>query len=127
VVEGRDIGTVVVPDAPLKIYLTADATERARRRHRQNTVRAGVPAGAAFDKRDAAGASVDPRADDGSDPSADLAAVALDLHRRDSHDSTRQHAPLQAAQDAVVIDSSELAVHETVDRVLGLAAERGIR
>ena len=56
-----------------------------------------------------------------------LAAVALDLHRRDSHDSTRQHAPLQAAQDAVVIDSSELAVHETVDRVLTLAAERGIR
>ncbi len=127
VVEGRDIGTVVTPDAALKIYLTADATERARRRHRQNTVRAGVPVGVAVENRDTAGASIDANAEDGSDPSADLAAVALDLHRRDSHDSTRQHAPLQAAEDAVVIDSSELAVHETVDRVLALAAERGIR
>ena len=133
VVEGRDIGTVVTPDAPLKIYLTADATERARRRHRQNTVRAGVPAGGSGESRDTAGVSEDAggRADGSTDDNgaaaADLAAVALDLHRRDSHDSTRQHAPLQAAQDAVVIDSSELAVHETVDRVLTLAAERGIR
>jgi len=139
VVEGRDIGTVVTPDAPLKIYLTADATERARRRHRQNTVRAAVPAGGvgegsdtvdtvtASNFGDSADDSADDRADDSGSAAGDLAAVALDLHRRDSHDSTRQHAPLQAAQDAVVIDSSELAVHETVDRVLGLAAERGIR
>ena len=125
VVEGRDIGTVVTPDAALKIYLTADATERARRRHRQNTVRAGVLAGS-VESRDAVGTSLGD-ADDGGSAAADLAAVALDLHRRDSHDSTRQHAPLQAAQDAVVIDSSELAVHETVDRVLTLAARRGIR
>ena len=139
VVEGRDIGTVVTPDAPLKIYLTADATERARRRHRQNTVRAAVPAGGvgegsdtvdtvtASNFGDSADDSADDRADDSGSAAGDLAAVALDLHRRDSHDSTRQHAPLQAAQDAVVIDSSELAVHETVDRVLALAAERGIR
>ena len=57
---------------------------------------------------------------------ADLAAVAPDLHRRDTKDSSRAHAPLQAAADAVVIDSSELAVEETVARVLALAAERGI-
>jgi len=101
VVEGRDIGTVVVPDADLKIYLTADAAERARRRHRQNGSLGGVPA-------------------------TDLAAVATDLHRRDSKDSSRAHAPLQAAADAVVVDSSELAVEETVARVLTLAAERGI-
>ena len=130
VVEGRDIGTVVTPDAPLKIYLTADAAERARRRHRQNTVRAGVPAGStgtrdAPDRR--SGDNSDRGADENSAAAADLAAVALDLHRRDSHDSTRQHAPLQAAQDAVVIDSSELAVRETVECVLTLAAERGIR
>lgn len=101
VVEGRDIGTVVVPDADLKVYLTADADERARRRHRQNAALVGGP-------------------------SPDLAAVATDLHRRDSKDSSRTHAPLQAAADAVVVDSSELAVEETVARVLALAAERGI-
>ncbi len=115
VVEGRDIGTVVTPDAPLKIYLTADASERARRRHQQNAVRPGVPVGGGAEAHD----------NDGT--AADLAAVALDLHRRDSHDSTRRHAPLQAAADAVVIDSSELAEPETVERVLTLATERGIR
>ncbi len=106
VVEGRDIGTVVVPDADLKIYLTADAAERARRRHRQNAALVGGPS---------------------ADQGADLAAVATDLHRRDTKDASRTHAPLQAAADAVVVDSSELAVEETVARVLSLAAERGIR
>lgn len=104
VVEGRDIGTVVAPDADLKIYLTADAAERARRRHTQNV-----------------GAAV------GSGPhGSDLAAVAQDLHRRDTHDSNREHAPLQAAADAVVLDSSGLELSETVAKVLELAAERGI-
>lgn len=105
VVEGRDIGTVVVPDAELKIYLTAHADVRARRRFRQ-TAAAGVEAG---------------------DVELAVSAVQRDLHRRDTLDSTRDHSPLQAAGDAVVIDSSELGVGETVDRVLGLAAERGIR
>ena len=62
-----------------------------------------------------------------ADAAADLAAVAFDLDRRDTRDSTRAHAPLQAAEDAVVIDSSELEVGETVARVLALARERGIR
>ncbi len=105
VVEGRDIGTVVVPDAALKIYLTADAAERARRRHQQN-------AGAAARAAGRAGPTTPQRV--AGDQAADLAAVALDLHRRDTKDSTRAHAPLQAAADAVVIDSSELAVEETV-------------
>jgi cytidylate kinase len=111
VVEGRDIGTVVVPEATLKIYLTADAAERARRRYQQNAGAAGTDLGAASP----------------GGQEADLAAVALDLHRRDSKDSSRSHAPLQAAADAVVIDSSELAVEETVGRVLALAQQRGIR
>ena len=102
VVEGRDIGTVIAPEADLKIYLTADAAERARRRHTQN-VGASVGGG------------------------LDLAAVANDLERRDSHDSSREHSPLQAAADAVVIDSSQLALTETVAKVLELAASRGIR
>jgi cytidylate kinase len=105
VVEGRDIGTVIAPEADLKIYLTADASERARRRHTQNVGAALGPGGSTLD----------------------LAAVALDLHRGDSHDSSRTHAPLQAAPDAVVIDSSSLEVSETVAKVLELAASRGIR
>lgn len=107
VVEGRDIGTVIAPDADLKIYLTADAAERARRRHVQNV---GAAAGV--------GASA------GSAP--DLAAVAQDLHRRDTSDANRVHAPLQAAADAVMLDSSSLELAETVARVLELAAARGI-
>ena len=110
VVEGRDIGTVVAPAAELKIYLTADAQERARRRHRQNSA-----ARPAAEGGESAG------------DAADLVAVALDLDRRDTRDSTRQHAPLQAAPDAVVIDSSTMAVDETVASVLALAGERGIR
>ena len=105
VVEGRDIGTVIAPQADLKIYLTADASERARRRHTQN-VRVAAGSG---------GSGVD------------LDAVAKDLHRRDTHDSTRVHAPLSAAEDAVVIDSSALELSETVAKVLELAAALGIR
>jgi cytidylate kinase len=104
VVEGRDIGTVVVPDADLKIYLTAHADVRARRRFRQTI----------------AGAQAD------NDQTEAVSAVRRDLHRRDTLDSTREHSPLQAAEDAVVIDSSEIGVAETVDRVLELAAGRGI-
>ena len=117
VVEGRDIGTVVVPEATLKIYLTADAAERARRRYQQNAGAAGRAAQGGTDQGAASPGGQE----------ADLAAVALDLHRRDSKDSSRSHAPLQAAADAVVIDSSELAVEETVGRVLALAQQRGIR
>lgn len=109
VVEGRDIGTVIAPDATVKIYLTADAAERARRRFDQNTARAArsttVP-------------------DTAAGPG--LAAVALDLERRDTMDRNRSHAPLQAAPDAVVLDSSSMQVHDTVRAVLALAAERGI-
>ncbi len=102
VVEGRDIGTVVAPDATLKIYLTADAAERARRRLDQNTATGLL------------------------DLPPDLPAVAADLARRDSSDASRRHAPLQAAADAIHLDSSALELEETVARVLALAAERGI-
>lgn len=125
VVEGRDIGTVVVPEATLKIYLTADAGERARRRHQQNAglkartnARSGGPGSGSL----ATGSGTTQTAD-----AADLAAVARDLHRRDTKDSTRVHAPLQAAPDATVIDSSTLELDETVAMVLVLAKERGVR
>jgi len=103
VVEGRDIGTVIAPDATLKIFLTADADVRAGRRHAQN--RSGTP-------------TLDERA---------VAAVAADLDRRDTHDKARAHAPLALAADAVVVDSTGHDVEQTVGRILGLAAERGIR
>lgn len=99
VVEGRDIGTVIAPDAPLKIFLTADETERARRRHRQNDTGAGH----------------------------DLDTVRADLQRRDTVDSTRATAPLRMADGAVHIDTSAMTADEVVDQLIELAAQRGIR
>ena len=94
VVEGRDIGTVVFPDAPLKIYLTADEAERARRRQRDEEAAA----------RD-----------------TDVAAVADALARRDALDSTRAVSPLQAAADAVVVDTTAMSRDEVVAHVVALA------
>lgn len=95
VVEGRDIGTVVLPHADLKVYLTASVEERARRRSRERA-RAREP--------------------------ARVAEVAEALVRRDARDRSRQHSPLvgpeDVAADAVVVDSTELAPQEIVDLVL---------
>ncbi|MEX2280671.1 MAG: (d)CMP kinase [Acidimicrobiia bacterium] len=89
IVEGRDIGTVVFPDAPVKIYLTADEDERARRRARER----------------------------GEDPSAHLEAI----RRRDTIDGSRQVAPLMAADDAVVIDTTDLEIGDVVETIVRLA------
>jgi cytidylate kinase len=96
VVDGRDIGTVVFPEAPVKIYLIADAAERARRRARD---------------AEAAGQAVE--------------AIERDLRARDLADSTREASPLRPAEDAVIIDTTRLAVDEVVAIVLGLVAEAG--
>jgi cytidylate kinase len=95
VVEGRDIGTVVLPDATLKIYLTASPEVRAQRRAAQLGV---------------------------TDPDK-IAALAADLRRRDDYDSRRADSPLRPAEDAVVVDSTHLAQEETVDKVVALALE----
>ncbi|WP_428844648.1 (d)CMP kinase [Mycolicibacterium hodleri] len=97
VVEGRDIGTVVLPDADVKVFLTASAEERARRRNDQN-VESGL---------------VD-----------DYDAVLADVQRRDHLDSTRAVSPLRAADDAVVVDSSDMSQSETVARLLDLVEQR---
>jgi len=97
VVDGRDIGTVVFPDAPLKVFLTATPDERARRRLSQR----GQP----LDERRVARES------------AELAA-------RDHADATRPVAPLRAADDAVRVDSTRLSLVEQVDQVLALAHQR---
>ena len=97
VVEGRDIGTVVLPDADLKIFLTASAQTRAGRRNDQN-VAAGLP--------------------------DDYDTVLADVLRRDHLDSTRAVSPLRAAPDAVVVDTSDMTREEVIDRLCDLVAER---
>jgi cytidylate kinase len=91
VVEGRDIGSVVFPDAAVKIFLTADPEVRAARR-------AGDP--------EAGGATA--------------AAVAADLARRDRYDSNRAASPLIAADDAHIVDTSHLTIEQVVEEVLRL-------
>lgn len=91
VADGRDMGTVIFPDAPLKIFLVADVQSRAQRRYQQ-----------LIDK----GAS------------ANLSSLLADLQARDLRDSTRVAAPLKAAPDAYTIDSSALSIEETVNQVL---------
>ncbi len=93
VVEGRDIGTVVLPEATLKVYLTASPEVRAQRRAGQLGV---------------------------TDPEK-IAALAKDLRRRDDHDSRRADSPLRPAEDAVVVDSTDLDKAAVVERVVELA------
>lgn len=97
VVEGRDIGTVVLPDADVKVFLTASPETRARRRNDQN-----VAAGSADDYE----------------------TVLADVRRRDHLDSTRSVSPLRAAPDAVVVDTSDMTRDEVIARLCELVAER---
>jgi cytidylate kinase len=97
VVEGRDIGTVVLPDADVKIFLTASAEERARRRNDQN-VAAGL--------------------------GDDYQAVLADVRRRDHLDSTRAISPLRAADDAMIVDSSDMTESAVVAHLLDLVEQR---
>jgi cytidylate kinase len=91
VMEGRDIGTVVLPDADLKFFLTASARERARRRH-----------------RDLASGREAPTLDE----------VLEQQHQRDLQDTSRSESPLQVARGSVVIDTTGLSLEEVVDRML---------
>lgn len=95
VAEGRDIGTVVFPDAEVKVFLTADPEARAHRRALQRDVH--------DEERER--------------------AILEDLRRRDEADSTREAAPLRAAEDAYLMDSSNMTVDEEVRRIQGLMAQ----
>lgn len=97
VAEGRDTGTVVFPEAPVKIFLTASLEERARRRHKELLQR-------------------------GVDISYEQ--VKLDLEARDQRDSTRHVAPLRPAPDAVVIDSTHMSLEQVVEEVLKICRAR---
>ena len=108
VMEGRDIGTVVFPDADLKVFLTASLAERARRRCEQSIEQG-------FGAREEGSAAGD-RA---------LKRHAREIARRDERDATRDDSPLRKADDAVEIDTTALTIAEQVDRVVELAIERG--
>ncbi len=100
VVEGRDIGTVVAPDAALKVYLTASADARAMRRSKQDSA-------------------------EGREVSLD--AVKQDVDRRDRLDSGRAASPLQPADDAVWLDSTHLDLQGVLDEIMALVDERDLR
>ena len=91
VADGRDMGTVIFPQAPLKVFLTASAAKRAERRHKQ-LISKGI--------------------------STTLAALRADLEARDARDSSRSTAPLRPAQDAFLLDNSDLTVETSVETVL---------
>lgn len=97
VADGRDMGTVVFPDALLKVYLTASAEERALRRHNQLREK-GI--------------------------GVNLRGLLKDIEARDAQDEQRQASPLKPADDAVVIDSTTLSISQVTDQALTLARER---
>lgn len=96
IVEGRDIGTVVLVDSPAKAFMTASAQVRAQRRYDQN-VAAGIP--------------------------ADFDTVLADVERRDAADSSRATSPLRPADDAVVVDTSEMSLEEVLDALITIVKE----
>ncbi len=108
VMEGRDIGTVVFPNADLKVFLVASLEERARRRYEQS-----VEQGAA-----------DPRGGTGGGAGPAIAEIARGIAERDKRDSTRADSPLRKADDAVEIDTTSLTIEQQVDRVIELAIAR---
>ncbi|MBM3689833.1 MAG: (d)CMP kinase [Actinobacteria bacterium] len=99
VMEGRDIGTVVLPDADVKVYLTADASARAERRAREQMGSSEVDGNA-------------------------IRATEEHLLSRDAVDSTRAVSPLQAAEDALLIDGTLLSLDEVADQILARVADR---
>ena len=93
VMDGRDIGTCVLPGAQVKVYLTADSHERALRRYRELTEKGET---------------------------CDLATIEKDIIERDRQDMTREISPLKQAEDAVLLDSSHMTIDEVVDAVVSL-------
>lgn len=99
VADGRDMGTVVFPDADLKFYLTASAEERARRRYKQLIAKG---------------------------ESVSLPRLLEDIRERDARDSSREVSPLVPAEDAIVIDSSDLSIPDVFAQVMLKVKEKGL-
>ncbi|GIZ11953.1 (d)CMP kinase [Pseudomonas sp. NCCP-436] len=99
VADGRDMGTVVFPDAPLKVFLTASAEERARRRYLQ----------------------LKAKGDD-----VNLASLLDEIRARDERDTQRAVAPLKPADDAILLDSTEMTIEQVLERILREVADRDL-
>jgi cytidylate kinase len=99
IADGRDMGTIVFPSARLKIFLTASAEERARRRYNQLKEK---------------------------DSGVSLAALSLEIAERDRRDSTRSVAPLVPAADAIVLDSTAMTALEVVDEIMAVGRTRSL-
>ncbi|TXR53142.1 (d)CMP kinase [Reinekea thalattae] len=99
VADGRDMGTVVFPDAPLKIFMNASAQERAKRRVKQLQQKGLLP---------------------------DYDTVLADITARDERDQSRSAAPLKPADDAILIDTTELSIEQVLDAVLEAAQQRAL-
>ncbi len=97
VMDGRDIGTVVLPEADLKLFLTASVKERARRRMQQ-LKRKGI--------------------------NAEISQIEEDIRQRDLQDTTREASPLRQAEDALLLDTSDMTIDQVVDHIISLVAER---
>ncbi len=97
VMDGRDIGTVVLPGAQLKIFLTASVEERARRRY----------------------AELEPKG-----VKADIREIEEDIKKRDYQDTHREHSPLRQAEDAVLVDTTEIDADGVIEKIVQLAEER---
>lgn len=97
IMDGRDIGTVVLPEAQLKVFLTASSECRAKRRYKELTEKG---------------------------EQADFAKIKEDIEKRDYQDSHRETAPLKKADDAVLIDSSDMTIDEVVAKICGFCDER---
>lgn len=98
IMDGRDIGTCVLPDAPVKIYLTASVKVRAGRRYKELEDRGVL---------------------------ADIKEIERDIEDRDYRDMHREHSPLMQAEDAVLLDSSDMALDEVVQAIFAIAAQKG--
>ncbi|QQZ11011.1 (d)CMP kinase [Heyndrickxia vini] len=97
VMDGRDIGTHVIPDAELKIFLLASVEERAVRRHNENISKGYT---------------------------SDLAQLKKEIEQRDKLDTEREVAPLKKAEDAIIIDTTSLSIDDVVNKIMNLANER---
>ena len=103
VMDGRDIGTVVLPDAEVKVFLTASARTRALRRYKEDVAKA-----------EAAG-----------QPAPTLEETEAAIIRRDKQDMEREISPLRQAEDAVLVDSSDMTIDEVTETILDLARKAG--
>jgi len=97
VMDGRDIGTVVLPNAEVKIYLTASSAVRAKRRYDELTAKGET---------------------------CDLATIEADIIERDRRDMTREISPLKQADDAVLVDTSDMTIEQVEDKILSIVSEK---